>query len=77
MCIKNYSRELRPRMYESISDLMKQISLGEDSVLELKVVIFRGSKVIAPHRDSLSDELAAMANHECQRHRQSAKFHNG
>jgi predicted HTH transcriptional regulator len=49
-------------MYENISGLLKQIALGEDSVLELKTVEFSGNKVIGPHRDGMADELAAMAN---------------
>ena len=49
-------------MFENLSDLLKQIALGEDSVLELKNVEFKGDKVIGPHRDSMADELAAMAN---------------
>jgi hypothetical protein len=35
-------------MYDTISDLLKQIALGEDSVLELKIVEWKGSKVVAP-----------------------------
>lgn len=49
-------------MYENTADLLKQIALGEDSVLELKAVEFSGNKVIGPHKDSMADELAAMAN---------------
>ena len=49
-------------MYENISDLLKQIALGEDSVLELKEVEFSGNRVIGPHKDGMADELAAMAN---------------
>lgn len=49
-------------MYENISELLKQITLGEDSVLELKAVEFSGNKVIGPHKDGMADELAAMAN---------------
>ena len=49
-------------MYENISDLIKQIAVGEDSVLELKAVEFSGNKVIGPHKDGMADELAAMAN---------------
>ena len=49
-------------IYENLSDLLKQIALGEDSVLELKTVEFRGNKVAGPHRDGMADELAAMAN---------------
>ncbi len=49
-------------MYENISDLLKQIALGEDSVIELKTVEFSGDRIIGPHKDSMADELAAMAN---------------
>lgn len=49
-------------MHQNISDLCNQIALGEDSVLELKAVEFRGNKVAGPHKDSMADELAAMAN---------------
>jgi predicted HTH transcriptional regulator len=42
---------------------LKRIRLGEDSTLELKRVVMRGShKVEGPHPDGLADELAAMAN---------------
>ncbi len=47
---------------ESVDALLKQIVLGEDSALELKAVEFSGNKVTAPHKDSMADELAAMAN---------------
>ncbi|HOG65198.1 MAG TPA: ATP-binding protein [Spirochaetota bacterium] len=49
-------------MYENISDLLQQIVLGEDSVLELKTVEFKGDKIIGPHKDGMADELAAFAN---------------
>lgn len=49
-------------MYDNIFDLLKQIALGEDSLLELKAVEFSGNKVISPHKDGMADELAAMAN---------------
>jgi ATP-dependent DNA helicase RecG len=49
-------------MYETTADLLKQIALGEDSLLELKVVDISGTKVTGPHRESMADELAAMAN---------------
>lgn len=43
--------------------LLRRISLGEDSHLELKAVYFRGPKQIGgPHPAALSDELAAFAN---------------
>lgn len=49
-------------MFESTEDLLQQIRLGEDSVLEFKRIECSGSKVSAPHRHSMADELAAMAN---------------
>ncbi len=49
-------------MYENLSDLLRQIALGENSVLELKSVEFSGNKVVGPHKDGMADELAAMAN---------------
>jgi predicted HTH transcriptional regulator len=49
-------------MLENTADIIKQISLGEDSVLELKTVEFSGDKITGPHRNSMADELAAMAN---------------
>ncbi|MFM8331702.1 MAG: ATP-binding protein [Candidatus Methylumidiphilus sp.] len=49
-------------MFENPADLIKQISLGEDSVLELKAVEFVGDKISGPHRHGMADELAAMAN---------------
>jgi predicted HTH transcriptional regulator len=49
-------------MFESTTDILKHIALGEDSVLELKAIVFDGHKVTAPHRNSMADELAAMAN---------------
>ncbi|MBA4369225.1 MAG: transcriptional regulator [Desulfobacterium sp.] len=49
-------------MFDLTSDLLKQITLGEDSVLELKTVEFTGNKVSGPHRNSMADEMAAMAN---------------
>ncbi|MBH1957594.1 MAG: putative DNA binding domain-containing protein [Burkholderiales bacterium] len=49
-------------MFDNPVDLIEKIRLGEDTFLELKEVRFAGSKVTAPHRDSLADELAALAN---------------
>jgi predicted HTH transcriptional regulator len=49
-------------MFDTTSDLLKQIRLGEDSSLELKDLRYKGGKVNEPHRDSMADELAAMAN---------------
>ena len=47
---------------DSIDSLVKQISLGEDSVLELKDIEFKNDTVTGPHRNSMADEMAAMAN---------------
>ena len=49
-------------MFDNMVDIKKQIPLGEDSVLELKTVEFSGDKITGPHRNSMADELAAMAN---------------
>ena len=49
-------------MFENTVDIIKQISLDEDTVLELKTVEFSGDKIIGQHRNSMADELAAMAN---------------
>ncbi len=49
-------------MFDNTPDIIKQITLGEDSVLELKTVEISGSKITGPHRNSMADELAAMAN---------------
>ncbi len=46
-------------MFEDTEDIIKQISLGEDSVLELKTVEFTGDRITGPHRNSMADELAA------------------
>jgi ATP-dependent DNA helicase RecG len=44
-------------------DLQQRIALGEDSFLELKRLVWRGSgKLNEPHPDGLADELAALAN---------------
>ena len=42
--------------------ILRQIALGEDSLLELKTIEFSGNRITGPHRDSMADELAAMAN---------------
>jgi predicted HTH transcriptional regulator len=49
-------------VYDSIVELKKQLLLGEDSTFETKEVICKGNAVAAPHRNSMADELAAMAN---------------
>ncbi|MGI6683209.1 MAG: helix-turn-helix domain-containing protein [Myxococcota bacterium] len=49
-------------MFETTDELLKQIRLGEDSALELKNLKYKGDQVNDPHRDSMANELAAMAN---------------
>lgn len=49
-------------MLDSVDELLAKIRLGEDSLLELKAVQFKGERISAPARDDLADELAAMAN---------------
>lgn len=49
-------------MFDSKEELLEKIRLGEDSVLELKAVHFRGVRISGPERNELADELAAFAN---------------
>lgn len=49
-------------MFDSPTELLEKIRLGEDSFFEMKEVRFSGSKIKGPGRDELSDELAAFAN---------------
>ncbi len=49
-------------MFDTIKELLSQIELGEDSSLEFKELRFKNNKVSDPHRNSMSDELSAMAN---------------
>ena len=49
-------------MRESAEQLRRRIKRGEDGSLELKEVIFAGSKIAGPRRNELADELAAFAN---------------
>ena len=46
----------------SYGDLARRIRLGEDSALELEQVSLAGSRVTAPHRNDVADELGAFAN---------------
>ena len=46
----------------SYGDLARRIRLGEDSALELKQVSVAGSRVTAPRRNDVADELGAFAN---------------
>lgn len=47
---------------ELVRDLLYQLRLGEDSAYEFKAVEFSGNKISSPHRDSVADEIAALAN---------------
>ena len=49
-------------MFDTVEKLLKQIRLGEDSSLELKDLRFKGTQISEPRRNSMADELAAMAN---------------
>lgn len=49
-------------MFDETGSILKHIVLGEDSVLELKNIEFKGIRISGPHRNSMADELAAMAN---------------
>jgi len=49
-------------MLDDPQELLAKIRLGEDGSLELKEVRVEGDRVVAPHRASLADELAAFAN---------------
>ncbi|MCI5221142.1 MAG: transcriptional regulator [Candidatus Electrothrix sp. AR4] len=49
-------------MFETTDELLQHIQLGEDSSLELKDLRYKGNRVATPHRNSMADELAAMAN---------------
>ncbi|WPD24426.1 MAG: ATP-binding protein [Candidatus Electrothrix scaldis] len=49
-------------MFETTDELLQHIQLGEDSSLELKNLTYKGDRVASPHRNSMADELAAMAN---------------
>jgi ATP-dependent DNA helicase RecG len=49
-------------VFDSPDELLAKIRLGEDSLLELKRVVVRGTRVEGPRRDELANELAAFAN---------------
>ena len=49
-------------MFDTKAELLEKIRLGESSFLEFKEVRFDGAKIRGPHRDSLADGLAALAN---------------
>ena len=47
---------------KNIDELVKQISLGEDSTVELKNIVFSENAITGPHRNTMADEMASMAN---------------
>ncbi|MEW6071031.1 MAG: ATP-binding protein [Planctomycetota bacterium] len=49
-------------MWDTPEQLVDRIRLGEDSLLGCKAIAFAGAKVRSPARNSLADELAALAN---------------
>jgi ATP-dependent DNA helicase RecG len=49
-------------MFDSLMELMGKIRLGEDTSLELTTVRCSSKDVLAPSREDLADEIAAMAN---------------
>ena len=49
-------------MYDTKTELLEKIRLGESSFLEFKEVHFAGRRVRGPGRDALADGLAAFAN---------------
>jgi predicted HTH transcriptional regulator len=49
-------------VFDSPERLLDKIRLGEDSLLECKVMVFAGNRVKGPTRDEVADELAAFAN---------------
>ncbi len=49
-------------MSDPAADLLRRITLGEDTYLECKRVVIVGKRVTGPNADALSDEIAAMAN---------------
>ena len=49
-------------MFDTPSELLDKIRLGEDSTLELKAVRFSGDRITGPEARDLADELAAFGN---------------
>ena len=49
-------------MFETAEELLRQIQLGEDSLLECKQLVFRHGKVQGPAAEKMADEIAAMSN---------------
>jgi predicted HTH transcriptional regulator len=49
-------------MLDTPQELLRKIRLGEDTSLELKTVLFKRGRVVAPKRDDLAAEITALAN---------------
>jgi predicted HTH transcriptional regulator len=49
-------------MFDTHEELLRQIRLGEDSLLECKQVFFRHDKIQGPAAEKMADEIAAMSN---------------
>lgn len=49
-------------MFDSVPELLDKIRLGEDTFLEIKETRLAGRRLVAPHRKSIANELAAFAN---------------
>ena len=49
-------------MFDSKTELLDKIRLGESTFLEFKEVRFSGDRITGPHRDSVADSFAAFAN---------------
>ena len=46
----------------SVSQVLEIIRLGESTHVEFKAVHIKNKKIVVPHRDDISDEIAAFAN---------------
>jgi predicted HTH transcriptional regulator len=49
-------------MFDTNDELLRQIQLGEDSLLECKQLFFRHDKVQGPTSEKMADEISAMSN---------------
>jgi ATP-dependent DNA helicase RecG len=49
-------------MFDTNDELLRQIQLGEDSLLECKQLFFRHDKIQGPSSEKMADEIAAMSN---------------
>jgi predicted HTH transcriptional regulator len=49
-------------MFDTNEELLRQIQLGEDSLLECKQMFFRHDKIQGPSAEKMADEIAAMSN---------------